>query len=67
MAGLLILGTSILLQLTAAILALRLIRVTGKLGAWGLIALAILFTWLLQAQGIGLGPLPTALLAACQT
>ena len=39
----LILGISILLQFTAAILALRLIRVTGKQRAWGLIALAVFF------------------------
>jgi PAS domain S-box-containing protein len=37
----LVLGLSILLQLVAAFLALRLIRVTGKRGAWILIAVAV--------------------------
>ncbi len=38
----LVLGTSIALQLIAAVLALRLIRVTGVLAAWLLIASALI-------------------------
>ncbi|OGS35739.1 MAG: hypothetical protein A2293_14685 [Elusimicrobia bacterium RIFOXYB2_FULL_49_7] len=38
-----ILAVSVSLQLTAAVLALRLIRLTGKWTAWGLITTAILF------------------------
>jgi PAS domain S-box-containing protein len=38
-----VLGASILLQITAAFLALRLISVTGKRSAWTLISIAIMF------------------------
>ena len=41
MAVTLILAISLLLQIAAAVLALRLIRVTGRRVAWGLVALAI--------------------------
>ncbi|MGD9504839.1 MAG: ATP-binding protein [Syntrophobacteraceae bacterium] len=41
MNGLVILGASIILQLAAAVLSLRLIPVTGKRRAWVLIALAV--------------------------
>ncbi len=41
MAVSLVLAASILLQFTAALLALRLIRITGRGSAWALIAVAV--------------------------
>ncbi len=49
-----VLTLSVACQLTSAILALRLIRVTGRMAAWSLIALAITLMTLRRAESLAL-------------